>query len=459
MLKIGFAEGNITPTGRVSLHGQYNIRVSEKPADELLAVGMAIGTGRDNFFWAACDLCAIVDELVEDVLALLKDSLPISRENLVLSATHIHTGPYLKDELSSLNGNHMIPEDATSADDCRKAVAYGIAHALRNAYADRRECVVETAVARIRTGVSRRIHYTNEKTVMYGQVTRPDFVRSESRDGGPVELAYVREQATGKLYGVIADVPCTAQVVESKDYITPDYFGVTRREIKAALGDVKVLGLVSAAGDLSPHVLLGRYPEEPNDREEDGREELGKRVAKAILEHREKTLTRYDGADYAQSYRRVRLPLWQSTKEERDAAQAWLSELRAKYGDDLNYEKMVSQGFRDTFRFSKALAEVKRYRDTQEYFEIDVHAVRIGKMALITNPFELYVEYADRIRAAMRGVQLFDAELAGDCPGYLATARGVRGEGYSATIFSGQTSPAGGEILVRESIEMLQKLF
>ena len=460
MLKIGFAEGVITPPGRVSLSGQYEIRVSEKPAEDILAVGMAVSTGRDNLFWAACDLCFIEEGLLDDVIALLKDVLPVSRENLILSATHIHTGPYLSDTVSGLNGNHMIPEDTTSADDCRRAVAEGIAHALRNAYAGRRACVVETAVARVRTGVSRRIHYTNEKTVMYGHVTRPDFVRSESRDGGPVELCYVRERDSGKLYGVIADVPCPAQVVENKYYISPDYFGVVRREVRAALGeDVKVLGLIGAAGDLSPHVLLGHYPGEPNDRDEDGREALGKRVAKAIVEHAAHTLTRYDGEDYAQSFRRVRLPFWQSTKEDRDAAEAWLSELRAQYGEDLNYEKMVREGFRDTFRFSKALADVDRYRETQEYFDIEIFAVRIGKMAFITNPFELYSEYADRIRAAMRGVQLFDVQLACGYPGYLATVRGVRGEGYSATIFSGQTPPAGGEILVRESIEMLRELF
>ena len=72
MLKIGFAEGVITPPGRVSLSGQYEIRVSEKPAEDILAVGMAVSTGRDNLFWAACDLCFIEEGLLDDVVALLK---------------------------------------------------------------------------------------------------------------------------------------------------------------------------------------------------------------------------------------------------------------------------------------------------------------------------------------------------------------------------------------------------
>ena len=458
MLKIGFAEGIITPPGRVSLNGQYNIRVSEKPAEDIRAVGLVMTNGSRSVFWAACDLESVSQSLYDDVLARLDGQLPIAREDLILSGTHIHTGPYLDDLISSLNGNHMIPEDTTSADDCRHAVADGVAQALKAAWAAREDAYVESSVARIRTGVSRRMHYTDGSTVMYGKVARPDFLRSESRDGGPVQLAYVRRSADDSLMGVIADVPCTAQVVESKYYISPDYFGVVRAEIGKRLG-VPVFGIVGAAGDTSPHIQLGVYPGEPARGEEEHREALGRRIADAIEAHAEDHLRRFDGEDFAAASAVVTLPVWQSTKEQKEEAEKWLSELRAQYGDDLNFEKMREKGFRQTLEFSRALAHIARYREQQEYFDIRVHAVRIGKMAFITNPFELYIEYADRMRAALRGVQVFDAELTGPAKGYLATERGVRGGGYSATIFSGRTSPAGGEILVKESIDLLRSLF
>ncbi len=458
MLKIGFAEGIITPPGRVSLCGQYIIRVSEKPAEDIRAVGMVISNEKQDVFWAACDLESVSQSLQDEVLALLKDQLPVTRENLILSGTHIHTGPYLDDIVSGLNGNHMIPEDTTSADDCRHAVARGVVQALKDAYAAREEAYVESTVARIRTGVSRRSHYTDGSTVMYGKVTRPDYLRSESRDGGPVLLAYMRRKADDSLMGVVADVPCTAQCVESKWYISPDYFGAARAETKKRLG-VPLLGIVGAAGDTSPHILLGKYPGEPDDREEEGRIALGCRIADAVEEHAEDHLRRFDGEDFAAGCRTVTLPVWQSTREEKETAEKWLDELRAQYGADLNFEKMNKAGFRGSLEFSRALAHVARYREKQEYFDIDIHAVRIGRMAFITDPFELYIEYADRIKAAMRGVQIFDTELTGPSKGYLATVRATLGGGYSATIFSGATSPEGGEILVRESIDLLKSLF
>ena len=457
MLKIGFAEGVITPPGRVSLQGQYHIRVSaEPPAEDILAVGMAVSNGRENLFWAACDLCHIPQALIDGVLAALEGVLPVTRENLILHATHIHTGPFVVDAVSSLNGNHMIPADATPAEECRRAVTEGIVHALKNAYAAREDAFLETTVARVRTGVSRRIHYRSGETVMYGGTATSEFLRSESRDGGPIQLAYARRSADGALMGVIADVPCTAQVVENKEYISPDYMGAARAEVRRTLG-VPLFGVIGASGDLSPHVLLGRYPGMPDDRDEAGRLALGRRVAEAVAEHAEDHLRRAE--DFRHLYRSVRLPLWQSTPEERDAALRRLDAWRARYGAELDYEKMRAEGFDDAFGLSTALAQAERCRETQEYFRADVHAFRFGRAAFITNPFELYTEYADRMRAALPGVQIFDVELAGDGEAYLPTRRAVRGGGYSAAIFSGLTGPEGGEILTQESIEMLKSLY
>ncbi|MGI6337420.1 MAG: hypothetical protein ACOXZM_10385 [Eubacteriales bacterium] len=457
-MKIGFGEGIITPPGRVSLRGQYHIRVSETPREDIRAIAMAVTDGDTTIFWVACDLCAIDDPLPADVYSLTKDILPVREDGIILSATHIHTGPYLVDTISGLNGNRMIPDGTTSADDCRRAVAEGIVTAMKAAYDARRDCTLSATCARTRTGVNRRIRYTDNSAVMYGSTARKDFVGSEGRDGGPTQLLYVRD-TKGELYGVIADVPCTAQVVEGKNYITPDYPGAAREILARELPNVTLMTLIGAAGDLSPHILIERVPGDPNDRDEDGREAFGRLLAEMVLEHRDDAYDVCEKPEMRYVCENVTLPVWASTDAEYEEAKTWLAELRKQYGDDLNYEKMIAQGFRDTLRFSKALAEIKRHNPDPDVFDVRVHALRLGNVAFITNPFELYVEYADRMKAALRGVQVFDVELTGHCPGYLATVRGTRGGGYSATIFSGRTSPAGGEILTKASIQALKRIF
>ena len=41
------------------------------------------------------------------------------------------------------------------------------------------------------------------------------------------------------------------------------------------------------------------------------------------------------------------------------------------------------------------------------------HILRLGQMALATNPFECYLDYAPQIRARSRAVQTFVVQLAG----------------------------------------------
>ena len=92
---------------------------------------------------------------------------------------------------------------------------------------------------------------------------------------------------------------------------------------------------------------------------------------------------------------------------------------------------------------------------------IGVHAIRLGDVAFVTNGFELFEEYGMRIQGRSPAVLTCVVQLAGRGPGgtYLPTARAVEGGGYSATIEGNVVGPAGGRILVDESVAMLRELW
>ena len=88
----------------------------------------------------------------------------------------------------------------------------------------------------------------------------------------------------------------------------------------------------------------------------------------------------------------------------------------------------------------------------------DIHVVRIGDMAFATNRFELFLDYQHRIQARSPFEQTFIVQLVTDPYGvgsYLATEKGVRNKGYSATPYCNQVSPKGGQELVEETLKML----
>ncbi len=90
---------------------------------------------------------------------------------------------------------------------------------------------------------------------------------------------------------------------------------------------------------------------------------------------------------------------------------------------------------------------------------VKVHAIRIGEVALISNPFELYLDYAIRIRELSPAIQTFLVQKAGSNGTYLPTARSVAGKGYGSVPASTDIGPEGGEVLLEWSIDAVNKLF
>ena len=181
---------------------------------------------------------------------------------MILSATHIHTGPNTSLNVSlQLLDNQQDDPRALSTDSCRAQVAAGIVKAISQAIRILEESRFEVGVSRVQTGVCRRALYKDGSAQMYGDVHREDFCGMESRDGGPMQMLYCRRLRDGKLTGIAANIPCTAQCDEMALYVTADYMGVVRERLGETLGaDVKLLGLIRSAGDLSPHQMVDRIP-------------------------------------------------------------------------------------------------------------------------------------------------------------------------------------------------------
>jgi len=104
---------------------------------------------------------------------------------------------------------------------------------------------------------------------------------------------------------------------------------------------------------------------------------------------------------------------------------------------------------------------IERYavQETAPVFEMELHAIRIGGCAWVTNPFELYLDYGDQIRACSPAEQTFVVQLCGGGGGYLPSARAERLGGYGGLIINGQVGSDGGQMLVDASVEAMAALW
>lgn len=119
---------------------------------------------------------------------------------------------------------------------------------------------------------------------------------------------------------------------------------------------------------------------------------------------------------------------------------------------------------RDTTR---AWREMQRGIVVQERFEAqqtnpheptELHVIRLGDIAIATNPFELYLDYGIQIKARSPAIQTFVVQLACGAMSYIPTERSIKGGAYGAAPASTRVGPEGGKELVNWTVETITRL-
>ena len=107
----------------------------------------------------------------------------------------------------------------------------------------------------------------------------------------------------------------------------------------------------------------------------------------------------------------------------------------------------------DVFGPSRAVVEKHAAMESGEAepYQMELHVLRLGDVAIGTNPFELFTAYGDQMKARSPAVQTFVIQLVGS-GSYLPTSLAVRGGGYSAVIQSTKVGPVGGQKLVDATV-------
>jgi hypothetical protein len=209
--------------------------------------------------------------------------------------------------------------------------------------------------------------------------------------------------------------------------------------------------MVGAAGDQSPHLIYGQKAEELVRRAHGTSEgeEIGRRIADAVdsaLPGASRDI-RFD-APLRHLVESVALPYHPITRQQAEEGRKF-------------YENEVREGKSDPMlgllhkdiadRYDKLAANIQ--------FRPEIHVLRLGDVALASNPFELYLDYGTRIKARSAAVETFIAQLACEYGSYLPTARAIEAGGYSAELWSFRVGPSGGKILVDRTVELIQSLW
>ena len=436
-LKIGWAEADITPDKPVHLTGLgSSVRITDSVKDPLKAAVLALeslASGRPGCaVMVSLDLLSASECIRDGVREHLRQELPELPPDLVFFfATHTHTAPFHytrpryqpdfeQTETPWIWRRHndeafQRAREAMPPLTCREYVSFAarrIADAVKSAWTGR-------AAGGIAFGLGHAVVGRNRLTVdrsgagrMYGRTDTPHFSHIQGYEDHSVHFlsTYLPD---GTLSGLVVNLACPAQAETSGRQVSADFWHETRAELRRRFGErLFVLPQVSAAGD------------------QDTNEPFESAAARRMARLAGRTARQEIAVRIADAAERV-LPLIRS---------------------EIDWHPIFAH------RVEVLELPRRELQPDDPNLPVEVHALRLGDVAVVTNPFELFLDYGIQIKGRSPAIQTFVVQLAG--PGsYLASARAMESGGYGATSGSREVGPEGGRELVEATLKWLESLW
>jgi len=421
-LYVGFSSVDITPQKPVVVIGQLHKRIARTTLDPMTATVLALesrsrGARGEQAIMVSCDVIFIRKQIQQRIRDLVKPQIPDFDVNkLLLNATHTHTAP------GFIDGTFKGLYDVSKDEGVMKASEYGnffverLAKAIVQAWQNRKPAGMSWALGHAVVGANRRAHYFDGSSVMYGNTNTENFSNIEGYEDHAVEMLFFW-RPDKKLTGIVINIACTAQETENLSEISADFWHDTREEIRKRYSeDLFIFPQCAPAGDQSPHLLFRQKADGLmlKRRGISRRQEIARRIANAVD----------DVFTLAKSNVEWQLPF---------------------------RHKVVHLDLPENE------PAILPFYETDSLKPIEFHVIRLGDIAIATNPFELYLDYGIRIKARSQAVLTLLVQLSCQNNGYLPTEKAVKGGGYSADKYV--VGPEGGQVLVNETVKTINELW
>ncbi len=444
-LKAGFSRVQITPPMGIDITGYYKVRKAEGVLDDLYANVLALSAGEKTVLLCCLDIIGYRNNGCDVFRDAVSEACGIPREAIFISATHTHTGPNVDTkaagELEKNYFNWLLLKTCDAAKfalaDLKDArMAYGVGKAERISFG--RRYLMKDGSCRTNPGVN-----------------NPDIVAPI----GEVDerVGVVRFDREGAETLVLVNFGTHPDTIGG-NLISADWPGFVRKTVEAAIDNTKCIFFNGAQGDVN-HVNVMPRPGESNgmfhdfddvDRGYSHAKHMGNVVAGAVLQIYEKLpYSDVDEIKYVEE--NVKIPANVPTKEELPLAIKYLELHKAGRDDEIPFKGMAL-----TTEVARATRMV-RLKDSPEYFDFPMTAIKLGSVALISIPGEPFTTVGLGLKANNTEFGLVvPCALTNGYKGYFPNAEAYAEGGYESASSNFKAGVA--EKIVEEGTKLLKKL-
>ena len=467
-LWIGAATADITPDRPVPLTGGTSVRIGREILSRSTANVLALESrdGQqtlDQAILVACDLCVIRPGIQDGFREHLAGRLPgFDLDKLFLAATHTHAAPVLLQDRYDVKDY----DDAMQPKEYVPWLYEQMAQAVVTAWESRAAGAVAWGLGHAVAGHNRRVVYSDGTAKMHGKTGDPEFRGIEGYEDHAVHILCFYDSEK-RLKAAALTLATTAQSMGGSK-VSADFWHDVRQSIRERHGeDVCVLGFCAPAGDQTPRPQVRRKSEQ---RMHELRgltygQEIGRRIANTF-DDVAGVIAKDIRTDVPLVHRveQIGLPTRIVTDAEYAVAKKVCEAIDAKK------TRTKSEYWIRNFYGHVAERYLAQQQGEWKTFEMELHVLRLGDVAIATNPFELFLDYGVQIEARSPAVQTFLIQLATSPRNhgyYVPTPRAMAGgalddkpfTNYSATVMSNIVGPEGGQVLVDRTVEAIQELW
>jgi neutral ceramidase len=441
-LSVGVAVMDITPPKGFRMSGYFYERFNTGTHDPLQAKALVLRQGNEQAALVFCDLIGISLEVSRRARKLASEVTGILEANMLIAATHSHTGPLYAGALRNYFHDRSAADqgkDPHEAIDYSDLLVKQIVKAIQAAHKSARPSDLRAGIA-TQQGLSfnRRFHM-KDGTVQFNPGRRnPNIVKVAGPIDPDVGLLHFRGPDGKNDLALLSVFAMHLDTVGGTEYSSDYPFYLERTLRKALRRDGLSLFGAGTCGDIN-HIDV-TLAEQLRGQPEAAR--IGKTLGETVLAALPK-LKPQASLNLAVRSRVVQAKLQNYDAEAVVRARGDMAAIGTRkmpFLKQVETYKILSLQLRPGATLP---AEVQVFRLSDE-------------VAVVGLPGEVFVELGLAIKKASPFPITLVIELCNDCPGYIPTRKAFQ-EGSYETVNS-QVRSGGGELMVGAAIEMLREL-
>ena len=437
-LKAGVAVTDITPPVGYRMSGYFRERLSTGTSNPLRAKAVVLRQGNESAALVSCDIIGLSSDVSKRARERASEKTGIPAENILLAATHSHTGPLYFGALRKHFHDRAVAEhdsDPYEKVDYPARLVRRITEAITRANAAAKPIRIEAGSAEQRgLSFNRRFHMKNGTVRFNPGVQNPDIVRVAGPIDPEVGIVFFRQIESGRNMAALINFALHLDTVGGTEYAA-DYPFYLEQSLQDKYGeDMTLLYGTGTCGDIN-HIDVTR-------RERLKTDHIGKTLASTVLAKAE-FLTNISEPSLAVRSEIVEVPLQRIGPERSAWAHANINKVGTR---ELSFLEQVEA--------YKILAIEARQSRTMP---LEVQVFRLSRdVAIVGLPGEVFVDLGLAIKRASPFEHTLVIELCQDAPGYIPTKKAFA-EGSYETVNS-RIAPGGGEKMVEAAIRLLKEL-